>query len=160
LHISSTLLVSPLSVGGFCDLCKMRLQTLFFFLSAALLSCATQQYVKNGGEIELLDPSEVLPAHKPEDGNPIVGRMLTRDLFARQYCSNPGENIICGAGCCPNSDSCCEGRSCGDPTQQICCQGGHQCPIRGDCCTDGNCVCPRPRLRPHLWLLSINMPVR
>jgi hypothetical protein len=135
-----------ISFSNTCDLapiqniCKMRSQ-LFIILSLALVSSAKEKYQKNNGEIELLDKSEVHDSHKPEDGNPIVGRMLTRDLFARQYCSNPGENVICGVGCCPNSESCCESLSCGDPTQRICCQGGHQCPIGGDCCSDGNCVC-------------------
>jgi hypothetical protein len=116
--------------------------SMFLLLSCALVSAAQkQEYELNNGDRVFLDPSEVTDTVKPEAGNPILKRSLPRDLFARQYCSNPGENVICSSGCCPNSDYCCENRSCIDLTTRICCRGGYQCLTGGDCCTDGRCVC-------------------
>ncbi|KAI9890050.1 MAG: hypothetical protein M1814_004566 [Vezdaea aestivalis] len=68
-----------------------------------------------------------------------VGKVSPRDLFGRQYCSTPGANIICGAGCCFNYKLCCERSDCFDPIYDKCCSGGGSCPRLGSCCQDDKC---------------------
>lgn len=117
----------------------MRSQPLLAVLSGALLSSAKEKYKLNNGEVILLDPAEVHPTYELPEGAAPVGRMLARDLFERQYCSAPGINVICGPGCCPNSDFCCENASCIDITTRTCCKGGKQCYLGDECCVYG-CV--------------------
>ncbi len=98
----------------------------------------------DSGEILTVDDEKsIIPTVDSESGSP-VGGISARDLFGRQYCSAPGINVICGGGCCPNSEYCCERTSCIDLTTRICCSNGRQCYRGGQCCQGGNCVCRAP----------------
>lgn len=103
--------------------------------------CGAVHVELNDGQILAVDDEQnVTPTVDSEPGDPIFGGLTLRDLFRRQYCSAPGQNVICGNGCCPNNNYCCDGISCIDTTSRLCCRNGRQCYKGGDCCTDGNCV--------------------
>ena len=142
----------------------------FLTLMGALLANQASAAIEiqlDSGEIRTInDESVIKPLENHFEGNrssQLLARSLDGDgLFERQFCSNPGENVICGIGCCPNDEYCCSNLGCFPPNGNVCCADGHYCPgpavccsnskccegNQAQCCLGGGCVC----LRLHLIL--------
>ncbi|KAI9702959.1 MAG: hypothetical protein M1836_008173 [Candelina mexicana] len=115
---------------------------LILFLTASVAN-ALELKLNSGKTITVEDDSDITSVQDPLSGSLPLGVISPRQLFGRQTgCYNPNQRIICGGGCCDNDKFCCEGKSCGKPSERLCCQGGHQCYAGGDCCSDGNCCDP------------------
>lgn len=79
---------------------------------------------------------------KPEEGK--------KDGSGNSICYSP-QIVSCDKGCCKDSEWCyeggccarnlngCDGLSCYDPAEYICCKGGYQCFLGKDCCGEGCC---------------------
>jgi hypothetical protein len=112
----------------------------WWFVTRAIAVGALRFELNDGQVVTVDDEKSITPTVDRQPRDPIFGSISSRDIFGRQYCSRPGQNIICANGCCQNDNYCCENASCLDPTTRICCPGGGQCYRGGDCCRDGNCV--------------------
>ncbi|KAI9876946.1 MAG: hypothetical protein M1830_005232 [Pleopsidium flavum] len=117
-------------------------QVLAFSLIAHTVRGAVPVELDSGKFLTVDDEKSVTPAIDSEPGDPVIGGITPRDLFGRHYCSAPGQNIICGSGCCSYTKYCCEQTTCIDASSRICCPGSHQCYKGGQCCSDGNCCDP------------------
>ena len=126
----------------------LRLLLISWLFTRALCG-AVRVELQDGEIITVDDEKSITPTVDSQPGDPIFGALTRRDLFGRQYCSAPGQNVICGNGCCPNNNYCCENASCLDVTSRICCPNGRQCYAGGFCCSDGNCVS-----KPHCSCLQ------
>ncbi|KAI9888158.1 MAG: hypothetical protein M1823_000093 [Watsoniomyces obsoletus] len=94
----------------------------------------------SGEIVTVANEDDILPLVKQQELGPSKRSISPRELFSRQRCSAPGQRILCGSGCCPNDQACCENQGCIDLSRRICCPNNRSCPVGGECCRGGGCV--------------------